>query len=79
MIGGKKYWSEKAYIYKATAPTLIAPLHNGVVNALDTFDWSDSPGALNYVVRITGIIPADAPFYMPLNSADSQFVLNQGV
>ncbi len=77
VIGGQKYWSERSSILKYTAPDLISPAHNGTVQPLELFDWSDSAGALNYVARITGVKPAGEPFYLPLNKSASDFVLSQ--
>jgi hypothetical protein len=78
-IGSKKYWSERNYIYKSTAPMLLTPVHNGKVPASTVFDWADSPGTLNYVAKITGIKPGDVPLYLPLNSTSSEFLLKQAM
>ena len=79
VIGGEKYWSERRLILKYTAPELIMPAHNGIVQSMELFDWTDSLGAVNYVARITGVKPASEAFYVPLNESKSEFVLSQNM
>ncbi|MCX6646547.1 MAG: S8/S53 family peptidase [bacterium] len=73
------YWSDKSCFLKYTAPTLIVPAHNTAMSPNDIFDWTDSEGALNYVMKIYGLLPADTPLYLPLNYTTSQFILTQGI
>ncbi|HDS30448.1 MAG TPA: hypothetical protein ENN67_05320, partial [Firmicutes bacterium] len=76
-ISGEKHWSDPWVINKFVAPSLIKPDNAAKVSVNEIYDWSDVFGANNYVARITGILPGNQPFYMPLNSALSQFVLTQ--
>ncbi len=79
MISGQKYWSEKSYFLKYTAPELILPAHNTEMAVNDIFDWTESVGALNYVMRITGLMGGEIPFYLPLNYTLTEFNLVQPI
>jgi hypothetical protein len=79
MIGGVKHWSPRNIMYKTTAPVLQLPMCGATVNPLEKYDWTDTPGAINYVAKITGLKPAGEPLYLPLNSPLSEFLLKQGM
>ncbi len=76
-ISGQKHWSEHSIVNKFVAPTLYTPSPGAEVGINESFSWSNVPGAINYVARVTGILPGGAPFYLPLNSNQSLFVLPQ--
>jgi len=77
MVNGTVYWADNFYLVKDTSPDLYTPAHHAVVTVDEVFDWTDEPGANNYVARITGILPGNTPFYLPLNSEVSEFYLSQ--
>ncbi|MFH1240176.1 MAG: C1 family peptidase [Candidatus Diapherotrites archaeon] len=74
-IGSQKYWSEWRTINKQTAPELFVPVQGKGVVINELFDWDDVQGANNYVVKLTGFLPLQQPYYLPLNSDDSEFEL----
>lgn len=76
-LGPQVNWSGRWAIDKHVAPALIQPPDGAQVGVGQVFDWENSPGAVNYVARVTGILPAGKPYYLPLNSAVSQFQLTQ--
>jgi hypothetical protein len=76
-ISSVKHWADPWVIDKSVAPILLKPDTGAKVNVNQVFDWSDVFGANNYVARVTGILPGSQPFYFPLNSTQSQFVLTQ--
>jgi len=77
MIGGTKYWSERWTITKQAAPIPISPLSGSVVSVNQFYNWTDTPGAVNYIARVTGLLPGGVPYYQPLNSSSSQFILTE--
>jgi hypothetical protein len=76
-ISSVMHWADPWVIDKSVAPILLKPDTGAKVNVNQVFDWSGVFGANNYVARVTGILPGSQPFYFPLNSTQSQFVLTQ--
>jgi len=76
-VNSSMHWSNRRTIDKYTAPTLYEPSSGSQVGVNEYFDWESVNGANNYVARITGLLPGVQPYYLPLNSAVSNFTLLQ--
>lgn len=71
------HWSVKRSIKKQTAGILLKPDDGKTVSINELFEWSSVPGAANYVAKITGMLPGNQPYYLPLNNAKTIFVLSK--